>query len=273
MVIYADVLLAVNLYINYFLVRCTCLLLRRKVTHLRCFLACGAGTLGALVIFLPELHPVVNLLFRAALGVAVTFILFGRQKRVDLLISLLCFLAVSFGFAGGMLALWYFAAPLGMYYGNGTAYFDIPIIAAAAITAGLFGAFRLAGYIMDRRRPASHAVVKLRRDGAEVTLDGLADTGNSLRDSFSGKPVILASLHSVEAVAPDAVLNYLSGSSDMLDGIRLVPCRTITSDGVVPVFPAEVTIDGRRAEALVGVSRMNISGADCIFDPDIISKN
>lgn len=272
MVIYADVLLVVNLYINYLLVRCTALLLRRKTTPLRGLAAASVGAAGALAIFLPELHPVIAVFFRVGLGAVVTLVLFGRQKRMDMLISLLLFLAVSFGFAGGMMALWYFAAPLGMYYSNGTAYFDIPIGAAAVITAVLYGGFRLTGYIIKRRRPAQHSRVTLKRDGAEISLDGLEDTGNSLRDSFSGKPVVLASLAAVRSITPQSAVNYHEGKYDQLEGIRLVPCRTVTAEGLVPVFPAELSVDGHSAEVLIGIAKQDISGADCVFDPSIISK-
>lgn len=270
MVIYADVLIVVNLYINYFLVRCTCLALRRKVSSKRMLGAAAAGAFGALAIFLPQLHPVVGVLYRAALGLLVTFVLFGRQKRIDTLISLAVFLAVSFGFAGGMTALWYFAAPVGMYCSNGTAYFNVPIWAAAVITAALYGGFRAADYIIKRRRPARHSKVTLKCGGREITLDGLADTGNTLRDGFSGKPVVAASLSSVRSIAPPSAVNYSEGKTDNLSGLRLVACNTVTATGLMPVFSAEMSVDGRSAEVLVGIAKQEISGADCIFNPDII---
>ena len=270
MIIYADVLIAVNLYINYFLVRGTALLLRRKIKPLRCVLAAALGAAGALAIMLPELHPVLSVLLKVLLGMSVTLTAFGRQKRGDFLLSLLCFLAVSFAFAGGMMALWSFAAPLGMYYRNGFAYFDIPLVAAAVITAAVYGAFRLVKLLLDKKRPLPHEKVLIRSQGLEIPLDGLADTGNSLCDSFTGKPVVIASLEKVRAVLPESVLNFLSGSTENLEGIRLIPCRTVTAEGVVPAFPAEIIIGGKPADALLGVTLQEISGADCIFNPNII---
>lgn len=270
LVIYADVLLAVNLYINYFLLRGTSLLLRRKLAPLRCLCAAAVGAAFSLALMLPELHPALSVLIKLAAGVLVTLTAFGVQKRIDFLLSALCFLAVSFAFAGGMAALWSFAAPLGMYCNNGCVYFDIPIGAAAVITAALYGGFRLARLIIDRRKPALRETVTIRAGGKEAVLDGLGDTGNCLRDSFSGKPVIIASAEKLREILPQNVLSYLSGKSDGLDGIRLVPCSTVTSEGVIPVFPAEVLVGGAPVEALVGVSRQKLPGADCIFDPGII---
>lgn len=270
LVIYVDVLLVVNLYINYFLIRGTALILRRSVTPHRVIFASAVGAAGSLLIFVPCLHPAVCVLIKILLGAAVTLAAFGIQEKIDLLICALTFLVVSFIFGGAMNALWELAPPAGMFMRNGTAYFDIPIIAVALFTAALYGGFRLLRVILDRRKPQSHAVVKIRSGDAEVTLDGLADTGNSLRDGFSGKPVVIASMDKVADVAPMNVLNYLSGSSEGLEGLRLAPCRTVTSGGVIPVFPAEVLINEKPADALVGVTREPLSGADCIFDPNII---
>lgn len=270
LIIYADVLLAVNLYINYFLLRGATLLLRRRVTPLRCVAAAAVGAVFSLAVIFPQIPFFVGMLLKAISGAAVTLTAFGRQKRIDFLLSLLCFLVMSFAFAGGMTALWNAAAPLEMYCNNGCVYFDIPIWAAALITAALYGGFRLVSFIMERRQPSRHESVTLYADGHLLTLDGFADTGNSLRDSFSGMPVIIVSLEKIKSIAPKNVLDYLAGNLNDINGIRLVPCSTVTSDGVIPVFPAAVEIGSVRADVFVGVTRQPIKGADCIFSPDII---
>ena len=270
MVIYVDVLLVVNLYINYFLIRGTALVLRRSIPPVRIIAAAAVGAAGSLLILAPDIHPVLCAVIRILAGVIITLTAFGRQKKVDFLINVLAFLLVSFVFGGAMNVLWELAAPECMFMRNGTAYFDIPIIAAAAVTAAVYGCFRLFRYIADRRKPQSRAVVRIRANGGEVTLDGLADTGNSLRDCFTGKPVVITSMNKASGVIPEQVANYLSGGSDGLEGLRLTPCRTVTSAGVVPVFPAEVLINDKPADALVGVVREELTGADCIFDPNII---
>ena len=231
LIIYIDVLLVVNLYINYFLVRGTSLMLRRKVSPRRVILASAVGAVGSLLILVPDLNPILCVLIKIALGIGITFAAFGRQNKIDFLISSLSFLVVSFIFGGAMTALWNIAAPAGIFVRNGTAYFDIPIIAAALFTAALYGGFRVFRTIIDRRKPLSHAVVKIRNGAAEVTLDGLADTGNSLRDSFTGKPVLITSIGKVAEISPPQVTNYLNGCSEGLEGLRLAPCRTITSEG------------------------------------------
>ena len=138
LVIYIDVLLVVNLYINYFLVRGTSLMLRRKVSPRRVLLASAVGAVGSLLILVPDLNPILCVLIKIALGIGITFAAFGRQNKIDFLISSLSFLVVSFIFGGAMTALWNIAAPAGIFVRNGTAYFDIPIIAAALFTCLLY---------------------------------------------------------------------------------------------------------------------------------------
>lgn len=133
LVIYIDVLLVVNLYINYFLVRGTSLMLRRKVSPRRVLLASAVGAVGSLLILVPDLNPILCVLIKIALGIGITFAAFGRQNKIDFLISSLSFLVVSFIFGGAMTALWNIAAPAGIFVRNGTAYFDIPIIARCTV--------------------------------------------------------------------------------------------------------------------------------------------
>ena len=84
--------------------------------------------------------------------------------------------------------------------------------------------------------------------------------------------MVLASLAAVRSITPKSAVNYHEGKYDQLEGIRLVPCRTVTAEGLVPVFPAELSLDGHSAEVLIGIAKQDISGADCVFDPSIISK-
>lgn len=96
LVIYIDVLLVVNLYINYFLVRGTSLMLHRKVSPQRVILASAVGAVGSLLILVPDLNPILCVLIKIALGIGITFAAFGRQNKIDFLISSLSFLVVSF---------------------------------------------------------------------------------------------------------------------------------------------------------------------------------
>lgn len=274
MVVYADVLVILNLYINYFLIRSTALFLRRPISNGRCIAAALAGGLAALVILLPELPFFAVALEKTALGALIVFIAFGKQKLSDFAVCLVLFLMVSFTFAGLMTALWTFAAPYGMAYGNGVCTFDIPLIAIAAFTAAGYCIVRLVRVLSDKRlRCAQIRAVTVRNNGNELTLRGLADTGNSLCDIFSGKPVIICAADKIADIAPKWVFDYFGGNvGDTAEGVRLIPCKTVAAEALMPVFRAEkITIGGKPADAVIGVSKNSLGDdADCIFDPKII---
>lgn len=272
MTVYADVLVILNTYINFFLIKSAALLMRRKLSSVRCFVGALVGGFSALIILLPELPFIVIALEKAALGALIVFAAFGKQKPVDFAISTLFFLVVSFSFAGIMLAMWTFAAPFGMVYGNGIASFDIPLAAVAAFTVTGYCAVKLIRYIADRRIRCSRiCTVKISGNGSEATLRGLSDTGNALCDIFSGKPVVICAAEQIPMLIPQNVLDYLNGKSP--EGIRLIPCKTVGAQTLLPIFKADkITVDGKAADALVGVSSSPLgSDIDCIFNPKIIS--
>ena len=88
---------------------------------------------------------------------------------------------------------------------------------------------------------------------------------------FTGKPVIICDFERAAAVLPDEIIEYLSGHQN-IEKIRLIPCRTVSSSSVIPVFKAQnVFVDGKQADALVGVSKEHLGDdVDCIFNPKII---
>ncbi|MBE6901361.1 MAG: hypothetical protein E7478_02710 [Ruminococcaceae bacterium] len=271
MTIYVDVLLAVDLYINYFLVRGTAKFLHKVISPRRCILAAAVGAIFSIAVLAPELPFVISCLIKLASGAAVVLTAFGKSRAGDLVIALLSFMLISFIYAGLMLAIWVFAAPFGMFYRNGVAYFDVPLIYVALVTICAYAFIRLIRYYSDKRNlAAAEMLITIARNGTAVTLVGKADTGNGLCDPFSGKPVIICSKDSISSLIPENVSNYLSGKTDLINGIRLVPCDTIAGHALVPIFDADVTINGSGAEAAVGVTVRPL-GADCIFNPKIIS--
>lgn len=271
MVVYVDVLIVLNLYINYFLIRATVMIMRRTCSQKRCVLSAFIGALGSLVILLPELPFFAVVLIKIALGALIVFVAFGRQKPSDFAVCALFFLVVNFTFAGIMLALWKFAAPFGMVWSNGTAYFNIPISAIASFTAAAYCAVRLVRFLADKRLHCDKiCAVKISSDACEVSLRGLCDTGNQLCDLFSGKPIIVCCFDKIAPIVPNDILDYFNGRFS--ETLRIIPCRTIGAETLVPIFKARITIDGKSADGFVGVTKKTLGvDIDCVFNPKIIS--
>lgn len=272
MVIYIDVLLMVNLYINFLLTKSTALFLRRRISTARTVFSAIAGAAGALAILLPTMPVFSVMLFKTALGAVMTLIAFGKQTPADFLISWMVFLVVSFTFGGLMTALWNFVAPAGMIYENGITYFNIPIAALAGMAGAGYLTVKAVRFFSDKRiRCTELSKVHISAENAEVTLEGLPDTGCGLCDPFSGKPVIICRKDKADAVIPRNIKDYLNGIST--DKIKLIPCSTVSSEALIPVFrPDTVTIDGRNTDVIVGITAKDLGeGIDCVFNPGIIT--
>lgn len=271
MTVYIDVLIILNLYINFLLLRTTALFLRRGIPQAKAIWAAILGALGSLIILAPTLPFYITVPYKILLGAAIVLIAFGKQKLKDFLICELFFLLAGFLFGGILTAIRTFFSPAGMLLNNGVCFFNIPIAALVSFTAGAYFLMKLVKRLSEKRSRRI-CTVKITQNSAEISLRGLCDTGCEVRDFFSGKAVIVCDFDKAAAVLPDEILEYLSGNPQKLEKIRLVPCRTVSSSALIPVFKAQkIFVDGKQADALVGVSKERLGDdVDCILNPNII---
>lgn len=282
MTVYADVLIVVNLFVNYALLLCSSMIMKRHVTSLRLFLGAAVGAFYGLVIFLPQLPDAVEILLRIIFSALIVFASFGYRNIRFFLRCFCTFFAVSFAFGGIMLVLWVTVAPIGMVYNNGAVYFDINLTVLAVSTVVSFAVVSLIANFTQRRAPKeSVAVVTVTNKGRSATLKALVDTGNSLTESFSGFPVILGEIGSLDKVIPDAVREFVNGDDvSSSPEIRLVVHKTISGTGIMPVFRPdyiEVKTISKRIktnEVYIGVTSKTLASGEyeMILNPTLFDE-
>jgi len=269
--IYIDLLVIINLYITFFLLRATAAFLHRKVSTRRILAGSFAGGVSSLIILLPPLPFLLNILVKVVTGSLIVLIVFGCKSRREFLKNALIFIIINIVFAGFTLLLWFFAAPLGMEFNNSVVYFDISFVALIVTTALAYGLIRILRYILDVKHAAERTYkVRISIGGVTVTLDAVADSGNLLTDYFSGLFVI---------IVPQATLGV---RVEDLGLPRLLPYNTIDSSGLIPAFRAqEIVIQSdnmpdKAVNALVGITESD-SGAlnetantPAIFNPKLL---
>lgn len=283
-VIYVDVLLLINLYVTYFLIRSTNIFTHSTLTSKRCFVCAAVGSISSLLIFIPELNFFVLLIVKLIFGAGITALAFGVKDKRQYLISLITFLIMNFVFAGLIMAAESIFTPINMTYKNGAAYADISLLAIIISTMAAYAIIRLVRYYLDSKTTFDEKfTVCITSKGETVVLKAFADTGNSLIDVFSGLPIIICDCNAVEKLIPNEIAEYLKCKAGFTDtyeathAIRLVPCSTVAHTGIIPVFKPEKTAvysDSKRKEvnALIGVSTEGFSNRDylCIFNPKIL---
>lgn len=257
-VIYLDVLLALNLFIDFLLLLATVRLLRLPAKRWRLVLAALFGAGCSCLIFLPELPLPVSALIKLAAAALILRIAFPWYGFWSYIKQITVFVIVSTIFAGLAFALWFFAAPEGFYVVNGIVYYDVSPLMLTFLTVISYGMIWAYDRATRRRAPENREYRLLLDAGAgEVTLRALHDTGNGLTDAFTGSAVVVARLGAIEScLAPDlrvALTHSLAGEmTDLADSedapggvatavavrrhLRLIPFHSLGGGGLLPAF-------------------------------------
>lgn len=251
-VVYADVLVVINIIVNYFLLRASAAVISFDFKAWRFLVSSALGGAFSLIIFVDGLPAAALAAVKFLFLLLIVLAAFGYGSFKRFFKCCAAFLASNLAFAGLMLAGRAFLFPDSIVYKNSVVYFDINILTltvAAVVCYAVLSVISRA--VRNRTPPQSVCSIRLTKDGRSVEGRALFDTGNSLCDSFSGRPVVIAERRFIEALLPPEM------RGDKLDitalhGFRLIPYTTVGGAGALPAFPADsVEIfcgEGRRVE-------------------------
>lgn len=262
MTIYIDTLFLLNAVIDYLLLLCSARLAGEPLERLRFGLGALLGGGYAVALFLPGMGFLYHPLCRLAAAVLMVLTAFSRSRR--LLRQVLIFFALACGFGGGVLA----ASLLGgnpLTLGGGVFYSAIDVkivlVSAACCYAVLSLLFRRWGRHSVSRGELTP--VTLRLCDREVTLTALRDTGNTLTDPVTGRPVLVAEGERLLPLFPPGQGPERGDARDPAGALErlnqrwpgrfcLLPYRAVGTDRglLLAVRPDRVELDG---EACTGV--------------------
>ena len=267
--IYIDVLLIMNLYVNWLLLRSTARLTHTRLSGLRCMIAAAAGSLTSLTILLPALHPVLTLIIKLLTAVIPVSAAFGFAYQRTFWRCLAVFLCISFAFAGLCIGLCTLSGTNLLIWSGSCIYLHFSLTALILCTALSYFLLKIFSYVRMKYFHSDESYEIIVRVGIHsVIAEGLADTGNSLTDCFTGSPVIVCGKDMLSSI-PD------TAKPQNLKGYRLIPYETISGGGLIPVFrPDEVIIRSkstghmRSADVLIGIAE---SQDHAIFNPNLFN--
>ena len=268
--IYVDVLLILNIYVNFFLLRITGAITGSALKTKRCIAAAIYGSFFSLLIIAPDLGIAAVTAIKSAAAVTIVMLAFGVHGKKRLLKDTAAFFAANFILAGTVYAVCCWLKPDFIHISKSFIYIDLSLIVLVLSTAGLYLAVSLIRrFSLTDDAYGSCFHVMIRHRDICVNLSGLADTGNRLMDHFSGKPVIVCD--------KDIFLQDCDISPAALPrGFRLIPCGTVSGSSIIPVFsPDEVIItndsSGER-KAVSAVIGLGESSGKAIFNPAILKR-
>ncbi len=237
MTVYLDVLLLTNFWADYALLRTAAVLTGSPLPALRGMLGAFTGALSALTLLLPPFPLPLTVLLRVLSAWLMCGAAFGIRHPRRLLTQTGCLLGISLVFCGAVYLAVTLRHPAGLLLQNGAVYADLSLLTLLLAVTAAAGVTT----VLARRRqsvPSGSYRLHLRIGGLDFSLPALADSGNLLRDAFTGKPVIVC--------GAGLLAGWLVGFPDpdtaaaSRPGFRLLPVRTVSGTALLPAFVPEL---------------------------------
>ncbi|MCR2042884.1 sigma-E processing peptidase SpoIIGA [Anaerosalibacter massiliensis] len=260
MYIYAEYLILENAIINYIILYVTKKITRTETSKFRLIMAAFIGAIYTLVVFFPSLKFMVKFTVKISMSVLIIIVAFNPEKFSDFIRLLSMFYVTAFVFAGATFALFYVINGKFSVY-NGVFYItDFPV---KFLILGVCTSFILIKYVfsylqikLGKKDILTNIIINLNNKKANIVA--LVDTGNSLKEPISQRPVIIVEFFAIKDLLPEKVQRLFMNNDDfdldivtdiMLESIdeinlRVIPFKAIgTESGMLLGFsPDEILI-------------------------------
>lgn len=233
--VYIDVLIGLNIFINYFILLAVSKITKYKPDTKRFILSSLLAGVFSLIIFIPAL----NLFLSFLLKFFVTSLLILTAYKIscfkDFSVLSAVYFGISFLYAGTMFFVWLCSSYDGIIINNSVVYLDISpaifISSVVAVYAVITVIKRIFGFEIKKDRFLN---LTLYYRDAKVNAKCLYDTGNFLTDIFSDFPVVVVD-KTVSLALVGIELQSLKDlkNSDFGLDIRIIPCSTVSNSGIL----------------------------------------
>ena len=275
MIVYADILITLNIIVDYFLLLCTSKILKRPLKPLKMLLGSVIGGISSLYIFLPSLLPLTETLIKLLTCFIITLTSFGFKNFKQFIKSVTVLFCITCAYGGIMIAVWHIFKPYGMVVNNSVVYFDISPVVLVFCTVTAYLMFVILSLIFKRSsQTAGVCEVKIFADEKETQISAILDTGNSIKDSFGNSEIIITDSSVAKNLFGEG---NLSQNEDISHRYRLIPCNTVSGDCLLEAFrcdKAEIQSQKRTLvldKPIIAISKTPINdGYNAIINPEIL---
>ncbi len=266
MIIYLDVLIAVNFCITYFSLKACSFLLHAGYRLRRLIFSAVLGGLSSLSALLP-LGFLLSFLLKILLTSVIVLTAFGfgsiRSFAMRTLVTavtgaLVCGVTIMLRELTGSS---FFAAA------GGYPYLDISVLHLVISTTAVYLIISLYRRICDKPQENEMIRLVIKKDGIVTEILAYPDSGNNLRDFLTGLPVIVCRKDRIKSIIPSSS-----------KGVRIIPFSSVGGSGIITAFRADsITVcrmNGEKTEidALIGTEEKALlnESFDAVINPKII---
>lgn len=277
--VYVDVLVSVNIIVDYFLLYASSVIAGRKKERIRLCLAALLGGISSLFIFLPKMPAIITVLFAIAVSALMTLTAFGFCGYSAFFRTLTVLYALSAAYSGVMLLLWSFGSSHNISVNNGIVYINLNPAVLILSTVVIYAITSLfSGRIRSRNLHRTACTVTIFGNGSQIDTDGLIDTGNVLTEPFSGLPVIIVERSRLISVIPEDIRQITiddASAAAPRHKLRIIPFNSAGGSGLYIAYrPERIDIDicGRNFSNINAYIALATEGCTtAIVNPDAVN--
>lgn len=256
MKVYIDLILIVNFFIDLIILLTVSIVLKRNAKLRRLILSSFMGTITVLVLFI-DMNNLELTIFKLFTSFIILLIAFGYKDIKYFLNNLLYFYTASITLGGFLYLLKInisFKKIGFIFYNSGLELSFIFIV--------IFSPLILYIYIRQIKElkliNTYRKKVNVYINGKIIELNGYIDSGNTLKEPYGNKYVIIAKSKELE-------------KETKLNNFIFVPYKTINHEGIIKcVLPEQVYIEdlGLKTNVVIGISDKSIKmdGIDCLLN-------
>lgn len=217
MYIYAEYLLIENIIINFIILYVTNKITRTKTSKLRLFIAALVGSIYTLVAFFLSLEFMGKFIIKFSVSILMIILAFNPERLNSFLKQLSTFYLTSFVFAGTVIGIFYILNNKFTFskfsFGNSNElimFLTLGIGLAIILIRSILENFLIK---INKENCLTNITISL--NNKEIDLIALIDTGNSLKEPISQKPVIIAEFTALKAILPELVKRVYTQNNDL----------------------------------------------------------
>ena len=276
---YIEYYIIENLLINYIIISCNSILIKKYSSEKKKWLGAFLGTIYSVAYLYPSLEILFTLPFKLLIMTFITFISFSDKDKKEFIKISLVFYLVNVFLCGSTYFIIYF---------TGIEHMKISfLIVCAFISCELlkyiYRDIKALKYIKEIKK-----TIDINLLGKHCTCEALIDSGNLLKDPLGNNEVIIVKSKVLKGIISDELVEYdyenmdvskvqnIISSSDrgLTSRVRLIPYKHAGSNNgsiILGIKADYIEIDENKiSNVVIGLSNFDDSEYDAILNPNIL---
>lgn len=235
--IYIDILFCLNLIIDYMIILSVKHFLSVDAKRYRMIFGAITGGLSSFIILLPPMPSVVSWIINLLSACIIIAVSFCPLSRIKFIKTAATFFLISFCYCGLMIAIWMIFSPQNIVIRNSSVYIAVSPIVLIITTLFCYIVLRIILKITGRAVPKNiNCKIHIKYKGMEKEIQGKIDTGNTLKEPFSGEYVIVVREELFkETINLNEYMN-ITKNNKIISDIRLIPFNSVGGTGLIPAI-------------------------------------